>query len=447
MAALLSPRPQVRVYGCDDATATSLLADLEPRLGPLPQAELLLHLEDDDGELRITLPGLDLDAWLPVSRVLSALGRDFALVGADAAPREEARLQGTLVTESIHRAGIVAVRHTADGSPSRPDLTRHPATHPDVVELVADVVARLDAALGAGSVLEEATRVVVRRRDGRTGLQLVLRDPAPPEILDVLGDLVRARAGSRDLRIAPDVDWDPANTLRLWLLLTHLAPLPVGDPGAHGSVLDPGPLSTAIRVVASPSLPVAAVAQHWPELRGDEGRWCGRSYVPTWVAEQVRELPLPVQQLPDGLPGLEPHRAAVTLHPHRSPSRWFVRVRDRLQDRDLLEDVTPRPADDRDRDRVDAVFHAAQRADLEPVASDRWVRTLEDGQGRPGLAILLQTRSVSAEGSYRAALDALGAVTGFEPVATVALTTHETVTVHLWYPGHPVDGTRPWVAV
>lgn len=454
LAALLSPRPELRVPDCGEAEAEQLLAAMSTLVGPTDHAEWLGGLEEDRGELRVALPDLDLDGWLPLSRLVAASHATFQLVPTDSATWEEAVLQGRVIAESIEAPGLVARRwSTVHGEPAgEAQVTRHPTTHPDVSQFLDDVQRELE---GARLVREEAT-VVVRRRDGRTGIDLPMVLPErstrvpDPRALAVhgLATVAVQRLGHRTLRVAPDLEWQDGDRfcLRLWFLLGHLPGLPQGT--WQSPLRHPGPLATGTRVVSlcAPDEEadlLTALAERCPHLRSAPPTWIRGSHRSAWHADSwVDTGSLPVLQLPTLALGLEPHGADIDEHPHQGEERWIVRYRSAIADRDFLEVVEWRTAHERDRTLV---AHLMERADdsLRPFPTDRWVVPVRDTQGRDGIAVHLHPDTTGSEQSWCAALDLLSALNGPGPLGTVAIT-EDRVVVHLWFDGGNTQLPREW---
>jgi hypothetical protein len=449
--------PVVIEAACATEAQAAEVARALTAVDPTALHELLVDADERPVALRAQVGPVTFQTALTLTRALSLLTEDARVLPAEPTGWTTARDQGRLRADPLHARGVHAERWTIVDreAPARPELDLYEPTDPAVVELIAELRGAIEAAVGPGTVPDASPRVAVRRHDGRVGLRLVLACPpaALREAWEAVTACVAARAGHDRLRLAPEAVWDVRMDpeLVLWPIVSPGPRLPRGAAGRWQDWLDPGPLASDVELeLLVEDLKLAEVAEQLVaadltpgeprRVQGPEG--AAIAQVLYAVGLQPPSLPVLWRASP-GLPlGLELLRDDVELRPHRGPARWFLRVRDTLADRDLVEETTPRATSRDDRRLAQQLVDVLADREVEPAptAGERWLRPMQDTQGRHGLQLLL-TR-LRDEGEYGATLYALGFDDpALEPLATAAFGPSG-LCLHLWY-RHGADPSRP----
>lgn len=449
--------PVVVEAACTTEAQAAEVARVLTGVDPTALHELLVDADERPVALRAQIGPIAFQTALSLTRALSLVTDDARVLPAEPPAWTTARDQQRLRADPLSAHGVCAERWTIVDreAPARAELDLYEPTDPMVIELIAELRAKIEAAVGPGTVPDASPRVAVRRHDGRVGLRLVLTCPpgALRQAWEAIAACVAARAGHDRLRLAPEATWDVRMDpeLLLWPIVSPGPRLPRGAAGRWQDWLEPGPLAAEIELeLLVDDLRLAEVAERLVaadvvpgeprRVQGPEG--AAIAQVLHTVGLQPPEPGVPWRASP-GLPlGLDLLRNDLELRPHRGPARWFLRVRDALADRDLVEDTTPRATSRDDRRLAQQLVDVLADREIEPAptAGERWLRPMQDTQGRHGVQLLLAR--LRDEGEYAATLDALGFEDPtLEPLATAAFGPTG-LCLHLWY-RHGADPSRP----
>lgn len=466
LAALALGRVDLRA-DVPHADAVAPMVDaLRALCGGEPDAELL-ELPDGGLGLAARFGACSLDAALHLVRRLSLRSPDVRLLPREPNVWRRAVEEGRLVADALEHDGLRALRwtRTDTDAPCTFEVDAFRPLDPEVMGALSELRDRLADHPECPPLPDDGAAVVVRRRDGRVGLRL--RFDGPPQAslaaaaFRVVAGFITGRAGHTSLRFAPDATWDLrlCPELIVWLIAAPASPLPGGD--SYGPWGDPAAVSALVSrarlhldddddaaerlaaaldeitpgvVVGAPlAIPTSSGHRLVPTLELPPG--CVVAPDPT------------LRVVPDLLVGLETLEHSVELVAAREDDRWFVRVRDVLSDRDLLEQTTPRRSAPADHARVDTLMARLEEGSIKlaAAANDRWLATVQDGQGRHGLRLWIDARAHRAPEDWRRLLSALAfRDADLEPVATVAFGPSG-LSVHLWYRATETPtGARPW---
>lgn len=384
-AAVTSRWPTLHVHTTAETSLLTARAALEAALGPLPQADEIEPWDDDDWELRVALPGAEVETAL--TALLAAVPHRAILRPGPTPGIVHDRDIGRPTAESWEHEGVVCELWAdfEQGGSGLPDLRR---AEPDaeLIELEREIVLALQAHGQTACMRtdrgDDTATPVVHRPSGRLGLRLHFppgQELPPDAALPALAAVVRARAEHPRVRLAPDLryDLDAGSGYTLWLLAPPVSGLP-GDtlsPPARGELsrmisgLDDAAPRLELQVVAAGDAEqaVAAVTELLPGsdvLFGDLPRWIDSPprFAATW---RLATDALPARALDDWLQRLLTHPAVaaariVPAAPHGLEESWrslepawrtvgdtaFLRLRDPLLDRDHHPDLTPAPRPD-----------------------------------------------------------------------------------------------------
>ena len=489
-SALCSRWPTLHVYVASREALVEIRQRVVAIVGSIPQADEIEPFDPTDPlepwELRVELPGLDLEGWEQLCEALA--DAELELTHGMTPGVREARDLGRLVPDWIGDHAVSWCR--ADEGVARiPDVVVE-SPGPELVDLeraLAHSLREVDSGLQFASSRGGDTVECIRHRTGgQRGLRIVLGHTAEhlgPEqraaVVEAVQGVLAAEEGFR-----PELEWDQRYGLTLWAWrdapgqpVRHALPLAEGlQPRASDCarlLRGLGQLAEEVEIQVVPtsaemhdavvaSVVALAEASGLP-IRGTRPCWVDfeRSprFAPCWAAapveglqewleavERVAEVAA-VRVVPGALEGLEITWPSIDR-------RWLLvdglalgRLRDGAVDRDLLADVGDRPRTGRDRVVEDALIRSLMQVDAVPpdVRSMHVVEPIVDTAGRAGLELALRYDR-AAESKLPATLHALASATdlGFCSIVTCGQLADRFV-VRLWYAERPrVEQTRRW---
>ncbi len=451
LRALATGHVCVHVAAKDDAGALAALAAVEGVLGPAPWAFVLEpDAPGEPFEVRVEVPDPVLAPGLAAVE-----GAWFEV--ADPAGLVEAVDRGWLVEEREVLDGVRVSRLLVGDEARQPDLHRSSGTDAELVRLEGVLAA---AAAPFPLIAEEQAAglvPVVHRPTGRPGVEVWIGGDPLPERRRVLAAL--AAAVAREPLLVPALDFDEvlgALVVRAWLAVPPAPGLPA-DADLATEPDDPRWLADRVGHCAELELQVlpATNADHDAVvdrvtalaeacgLTGGPPRWLQvdgrRRFAPTWVGELPDAEALATLR---GLPGVARVRVVPGM-PFGLEVSWPVsepawrmeggvlwqRIHDPVPDRDRLEEVVERPADERD--------HAAAG----PIAAD--VRPILDSTGRRGLEVRGGAGTLGVVGLHATLADAAVSHPELSWIGTFGFERSGVVARRWWRDG--VDpGPRRW---
>ncbi len=374
-AALVSPWPIAWVERPSEGELLEVLA----RLGPLPQADILVPWEDEPWCARVLRPPLDRAAEL------LAVGR-----------LEAGDPPGYLEWEDRGRVLVDTLEHPPFRAILRSDAHHGGALVPDLIDGGEDP---LDGPLKRLLGDPRARAVtVVHPTTGRHGVRLSLPEGPEPDRDTALRSIAPLLAKAdppvdRTLRWWFELGWVH---FLAWKILPPRRPLPPPHPWPAGAMLDRWNGAVELQVLLPPDrheteamrlaerLGAAGLAGSRPRFLGDRllACWSG----PTSAAGTTVDPPH--RWLPGCPPGLEAAWIGIDPEHWVAHGRTFTRWRCSLRDRDLLPQLAERPADATDRrlahllgsfGRVDPVRggFAGLRLRVPALRDDRWETLLD----------------------------------------------------------------------
>ncbi|MFK7927755.1 MAG: hypothetical protein AB8H79_06185 [Myxococcota bacterium] len=477
---------------------------VEALIGPCPQAELLEGWSPQDPvDVRIEVPNLTL---IQAGELLGAFPT-LKVVPGLLSGVQEARDQERVLPDRLQAGPITAVlwSDSVDGGLVLPDVTSESAdaesaaVASELVQALRDVSVELVPKPGT------AVDFVRDRTTGRRGWRLTvpasLLDPLDGESLhalrlDVLAALgqVMARRQTSDVRIAPDVQWDPRVGFSVLLWRSGpVGPALAGDgtvyPGLTPSMealtaLDLGDRIPTLELQVVPRAPLShddlvarVVARiEGTTLSGGRSRWVASQtgfgvpatwvFCPTWTlsaANLQEEMPiisslaaddsvLSVRVVPGAPAGLEAKAPFLDPAVHWVGQRFVVRWRDGVSRRDQLAAWVPRDPIPADAPLVLALHDALSKVPMgAPIESDgRWVRPVVDDLGRCGFALhwagAVAWDPTHLSWLFRGVGQAV--LPGLSDVVDLALS-DDAVVMLLWYRQRPGEsaGDETWVSM
>ncbi len=428
-AAIAMRWPTFHGFALTETELDALRADVEAFLGALPQSDVIEPWEEDGEpwELRIDLPDLTPDEWVPLFEHLTSLEADFLLVPGVPLMVQHAEDQGWFSRDRLVGGGVWAdVWREAESDEviARRWMRRLSAEDPALGALAGELteaVRRVSPDLQFRSVQgDDLVQPIVHPATGRFGVELSFSAETPDrladpvvrsEILCAIADVVEAHRRDPQIRLAPDLAWDPRFNLTvvLWFIAPAVEPL-FGDqpwtprlqscrPSLDGlgsqvrdvewQVLPKDPAKhEASAVEAADKLALSGVlaAGGMPRwLRTDRG-W---SFAPVWRFEVGKTETSLWEQIPEvkgargwrlvpGCPrGLDEIWGQLEPRWVVSENLWFFRAWDPVRELDWEIAVEEREAEEWDSQVVDTLDAATGGWELQPIRDSAGRRGLE----------------------------------------------------------------------